>query len=111
MVQGSIAGRVGNRRPPSAAYANNAPVFHHQIEDGGVLFMGGAFLDGRATGYELGSAIAAYESSDEVNRFPSRYDKWRVGTGTLSQRELSGLKLFKRALCAECHTTTSGPHG
>lgn len=58
VVEGSIPGRFGNRKPPTAAYAANAPVFHHTIEDGGVLFVGGAFLDGRATGHILGTAAA-----------------------------------------------------
>ncbi|WP_428540648.1 cytochrome-c peroxidase [Profundibacter sp.] len=58
VVEGSISGRFGNRKPPTAAYAANAPVFHHTIEDGGVLFVGGAFLDGRATGHVLGNVAA-----------------------------------------------------
>lgn len=58
VVEGSIPGRFGNRKPPTAAYAANAPVFHHTIEDGGVLFVGGAFLDGRATGHVLGNVAA-----------------------------------------------------
>ncbi len=58
VVGGSIEGRFGNRRPPSAAYASQAPVFHHRMENGEVLFSGGAFLDGRATGHVLGNAGA-----------------------------------------------------
>ena len=58
VVEGSIKGRFGNRRPPSAAYAGQAPVFHHQMEDGEVLFRGGAFLDGRASGHALGDVAA-----------------------------------------------------
>lgn len=58
VVEGSILGRFGNRKPPTAAYASTAPVFHHTIEDGGVLFVGGAFLDGRATGHILGTVAA-----------------------------------------------------
>ncbi len=58
VVEGSISGRFGSRRPPSAAYVSPAPVFHHSIEDGGVLFSGGAFLDGRATGHALGNVAA-----------------------------------------------------
>lgn len=58
IVEGSILGRFGNRKPPSAAYASPAPVFHHVIEDGDFLFVGGAFLDGRATGAALGNPAA-----------------------------------------------------
>lgn len=58
VVQGSVPGRFGNRNPPSAAYGSLAPVFHHVIEDGEVLFVGGNFLDGRATGGVTGNAAA-----------------------------------------------------
>ena len=57
-VEGSVAGRFGNRKPPSAAYASPAPVFHHTMEDGDVLFVGGAFVDGRASGHQLGNPAA-----------------------------------------------------
>ncbi|MCB2135974.1 MAG: hypothetical protein KDE08_08525 [Rhodobacteraceae bacterium] len=57
VVQGSVEGRFGNRKPPSAAYAAFSPVLHH-IDDDGVTIVGGAFLDGRATGKKLGSATA-----------------------------------------------------
>jgi cytochrome c peroxidase len=57
VVEGSVPGRFGNRKPPSAAYATFSPVLHH-IDDDGVTIVGGAFLDGRATGKKLGSAIA-----------------------------------------------------
>ncbi len=58
VVEGAVAGRFGNRKPPTAAYAGNAPVFHHTWEDGEILFVGGAFFDGRATGHKLGSVTA-----------------------------------------------------
>ena len=64
VVEGSVPGRFGNRRPPTAAYAANAPVFHHTFEDGDVLFVGGAFLDGRATGHATGNAGADHDDVD-----------------------------------------------
>lgn len=49
-------------------------------------------------------AIAAFESSTEVNPFSSRFDAWRAGKGTLTKQEQLGLKLFnKKGKCAECH--------
>lgn len=57
VVEGSVAGRFGNRKPPSSAYASFSPILHH-IEDEGVTIVGGAFLDGRATGKKLGAAVA-----------------------------------------------------
>ncbi|MGA7983991.1 MAG: cytochrome c peroxidase [Burkholderiales bacterium] len=56
--EGSIAGRFGNRRPPSAAYATPSPVLHFVKEDGATLFLGGNFWNGRATGEKLGNPAA-----------------------------------------------------
>lgn len=56
--EGSVAGRFGNRRPPSAAYATPSPVFHLTKEDGDILFIGGNFWNGRATGEKLGNPAA-----------------------------------------------------
>jgi cytochrome c peroxidase len=197
VVEGSVPGRFGNRKPPTAAYASPGPVLHHTSEDGEILFVGGAFHDGRATGHVLGSVVAdqamgpflnpvemalphavcvvqkvcgagyaddfkavwgaeiceiaypeslakdcadpdavikvededlagqvdaayaaiarslaAYESSPEVNRYSSRFDKYLAGEAALSEQELAGLGLFKdKALCAECHVLDRGPHG
>jgi len=58
VVQGSVAGLFGNRKPPTAAYAYAAPPLHHVMEEGAPLFVGGAFHDGRATGNAAGSVLA-----------------------------------------------------
>jgi cytochrome c peroxidase len=56
VFEGSIPGRFGNRKPPTSAYATQAPVFHRDTKSG--LFLGGNFWDGRATGERLGSPAA-----------------------------------------------------
>jgi len=56
--EGSVAGRFGNRKPPSAAYATPSPVLHFTKEDGAILFVGGNFWNGRATGEKLGNPAA-----------------------------------------------------
>jgi cytochrome c peroxidase len=182
VVEGSVAGRFGERKPPSAAYASFSPVF-----TGGNNPRGGNFWDGNATGWELGTpvadqamgpflnpveqalpdaacvvyrvlhnpgyyqavtyddvfpddpvnvvwdpevdtncsdpeatgpffsggdgesvtrafhnialAVAAFESSDRVNRFNSRYDD-----DDLTELERQGEKLFEtKAKCKQCH--------
>lgn len=55
VYEGSIAGRFGDRKPPSAAYATQSPIFH---QDKTGLFIGGNFWDGRATGEKLGNPAA-----------------------------------------------------
>ena len=55
VYEGSIAGRFGDRKPPSAAYATLSPIFHQDKQG---LFIGGNFWDGRATGEKLGNPAA-----------------------------------------------------
>ena len=64
VYEGSIAGRFGNRKPPSAAYATPSPIlsfvdekFNNRNKTEG-LFIGGNFFDGRATGEKLGNPAA-----------------------------------------------------
>jgi cytochrome c peroxidase len=182
VVEGSVQGRFGDRKPPSAAYATLTPLF-----SGGNNPIGGIFWDGRATGHVLGNpaadqamgpflnpveqglpdaacvvhrvltnstlykgdwayaaifpdapvnvtwatdieahcsnpdgvgpfftgdaasvqrayenialAIAAFEGSDRVNRFNSRFD-----LGEMTAFELEGQKLFSsKGKCQQCH--------
>ena len=58
VYEGSIAERFGNRKPPSVAYATPSPILHYIKEDGEILFVGGNFWDGRATGEKLGNPAA-----------------------------------------------------
>jgi cytochrome c peroxidase len=57
VYEGSIPGRFGNRKPPSSAYAPFSPVFFF-VRQGGGMFFGGNFWDGRATGETLGDPAA-----------------------------------------------------
>jgi len=57
VYEGSIPGRFGDRKPPSAAYAAQSPIFHLTRQAGGT-FVGGNFWDGRATGEKLGNPAA-----------------------------------------------------
>ena len=57
VYEGSIPGRFGARKPPSSAYATQSPVFAWYKQGGG-LFLGGNFWDGRATGEKLGNPAA-----------------------------------------------------
>lgn len=55
VYEGSIRGRFGNRKPPSAAYAALSPIL---FVDKKGLWTGGNFWDGRATGEKLGNPAA-----------------------------------------------------
>jgi cytochrome c peroxidase len=59
----------------------------------------------------IADAIAAYESSSEVNRFSSKYDHYLAGTASLTAQEQEGLELFNgKAKCAGCHPSTPGTY-
>lgn len=186
--EGSVAGLYGGRNAPSAAYAGFSPIFGWDGAKGG--YVGGMFLDGRATGEELGDplaeqargpfqnpvemgltpaevvarvsvskyahlflaifpgtdwsdingtyndiarAIAAFERSQAVTRFNSRFDKFwavcrRAGIDVsaigvtidpadvprniLTAGELKGLALFNgKAGCAACHASADFEKG
>jgi cytochrome c peroxidase len=55
VYEGSVPGRFGDRKPPTAAYATLSPIFY---QDKKGLFVGGNFWDGRATGEKLGNPAA-----------------------------------------------------
>jgi len=62
----------------------------------------------------IGMAIAAYERSDEVNPYSSKYDYYLAGLVDLTDEELWGLELFERedkGNCAACHPSQPGPNG
>ncbi len=56
VYQGALPNHFGNRKPPTAAYAGESPVFHFDEEEGG--WFGGMFWDGRATGTVLRDPLA-----------------------------------------------------
>jgi cytochrome c peroxidase len=60
----------------------------------------------------IADAIAAYESSKEVNSFSSKYDMVLTGQTKLSDQEQRGLDLFNgKARCANCHSSAKGAKG
>jgi len=56
--------------------------------------------------HQIGLSIAAYEHSNEVNQFSSKYDAFLDGKAVLSEEEEWGLELFEGdAMCSLCHPT------
>ena len=61
---------------------------------------------------DMGRAIAAWESSAEVNPFSSKYDAYLERKVDLTEQEQRGLRLFQgKAHCDACHPSTPGPQG
>ncbi len=63
VLQGSIHGRFGNRKPPSFSYATLSPVLFQDGSD----WTGGLFWDGRATGDRLGDPAAEQAQVPLIN--------------------------------------------
>ncbi|NEV60814.1 cytochrome-c peroxidase [Thiorhodococcus minor] len=63
--QGAVEGRFGNRRPPMAAYASFSPPLYFDEQE--EHFVGGAFWDGRATGWMLGDVVAEQAQGPLLN--------------------------------------------
>jgi cytochrome c peroxidase len=60
---------------------------------------------------KVAEAIAAYESTSEVNQFSSKYDLYVAGEVQLTDEETLGLELFEgKALCSQCHPSEPGPY-
>jgi cytochrome c peroxidase len=71
-------------------------------------------FDDTATAYQnIASAIAAFEETDEVNPFTSKFDAVMAGNATFSASEQRGFDLFKgdKAKCANCHTVNQPAAG
>jgi cytochrome c peroxidase len=60
----------------------------------------------------IGLAVAAYEASEEVNSFTSKFDYYLQGLVELTDLELEGMMLFNgEAQCNLCHTSEFSPSG
>ncbi|MCB2182109.1 MAG: c-type cytochrome [Desulfobulbaceae bacterium] len=74
-----------------------APYAHLFIENYGVEF----FDDPLAAFDEIARLIAAYERSEELNPFNSRFDR-----DELTAQEIDGFTAFQKAQCDACHSLT-----
>jgi cytochrome c peroxidase len=60
----------------------------------------------------IATAVAAYERSQEVNPFSSKFDRHLAGGTALSAEEAAGLDLFVgKGKCANCHSLDRRPDG
>jgi cytochrome c peroxidase len=89
--EGAVQGRFSNRKPPSAAYAGDSPVFHMESEG---EFVGGMFWDGRATGETLGDPLAEQAMGPFLNPLEQNVpDKKAI---ILKVRESDYVPLFEK---------------
>ena len=74
VYEGAMAGRFGNRKPPSAAYAGDSPI----LQWDGTKWVGGMFWDGRATGWTLGDPLAEQAQGPFLNPLEQNNDSAQV---------------------------------
>lgn len=73
---------------------------------------GNIWADVKTAYNKIADAVAAYEKSDEVNPFSSKYDYFLKGKVKLTDEELKGLELFRgKGKCENCHISKPGPDG
>lgn len=74
---------------------------------------GSNVFDNTATAFDrIADAIAAFERSNEMNPFTSKFDCYLEGQYTLTSSEQAGLDNFNDpngAKCSSCHTSTPDP--
>ncbi|MCC6476667.1 T9SS type A sorting domain-containing protein [bacterium] len=61
----------------------------------------------------MAEAIGAFEETDELNQFTSKYDYYLMGMAELTEQEMLGLQLYNdenAGNCAACHPSTAGPY-
>jgi cytochrome c peroxidase len=60
----------------------------------------------------IGIAIAAFENSEKVSQFSSKFDYYLKGQISLTALEKKGLELFEgKAQCSQCHLSEAAPGG
>ena len=70
-------------------------------------------FDDTATAYQnIASAIAAFEKTDEVSPFTSKFDAVMANKASFTSSEMRGLMLFRTtAKCANCHSVNMPASG
>lgn len=102
VVPGVVKGRVGNRRPPSAAYAPFMPAGVPHYDQTAMAWVGGLFWDGRA--YDaLAQAKFPFQNPNEMNNWENGagspemvINKVKTGPSADMFREVYGDKVFEK---------------
>jgi cytochrome c peroxidase len=88
VYEGAMAGRFGNRKPPSAAYAGDSPILHL---DGATTWVGGMFWDGRATGWTLHDPLAEQAQGPFLNHLEQNNASAQIVIDKVLASNYSGL--------------------
>lgn len=59
---------------------------------------------------QIVNALAAYQASEEINQYSSRFDAYLDGKYQMNQQEAKGFELFQgKGLCSQCHILEADP--
>lgn len=86
---GAVHARAGNRKPPTAAYGGDSPVFY--FDDTEALWLGGMFWDGRATGWTLGDPLAEQAMGPFLNNLEQNMPGAKQVIGRVAKSTYAGL--------------------
>ncbi len=86
---GVVFERFGNRKPPTAAYGGDSPVFHFDETEG--LWIGGMFWDGRATGWTLGDPLAEQAQGPFLNPLEQNTPNAKLVCIKVAESDYAGL--------------------
>jgi cytochrome c peroxidase len=86
---GAVHSRMGNRKPPTAAYGGDSPVLHFDPVEG--VWIGGMFWDGRATGWQLGDPLAEQALGPFLNNLEQNIPHAKQVIGIVKRSGYAGL--------------------
>jgi cytochrome c peroxidase len=88
IYHGSLEVRFGNRKAPTAAYADAPPLFYDEVDE---VWVGGSFWDGRATGAVLGDPLAEQAMGPFLNPVEQNIRSARQVILKIKQSKYAGL--------------------
>ena len=86
---GAVHSRMGNRKPPTAAYGGDSPVLHFDPVER--VWIGGMFWDGRATGWQLGDPLAEQALGPFLNNLEQNIPHAKQVIGIVKKSNYAGL--------------------
>jgi cytochrome c peroxidase len=103
--EGVIAGRFGGRNAPSAAYMGKSPVL---AQDAGGVWIGGAFWDGRASGWTDGKPLIEQAKGPFLN--PGEMNNTSPADVIADVRSSSYARLFKEVYGPDAFADTDAAY-
>ncbi len=103
VYEGSRQNKLGNRKPPTSAYATVAPIFQADFTDpNNPKFKGGNFWDGRATGWKLGNPAADQAQGPFLNPVEQALPDAACVVNRVCEGDYGGLfrQVWSRTNCA-----------